>query len=131
MAVRQLTVSHIILMKFDINSERCTIEISFKEDTPFLYSFTLSQDFYGIVERLIADLKRAKASFPGARDDDILAGYNPVYLLNLEDLEERLPKGLAKIFGDVRSFRQMSDATAFMQARASLESERKVLFRSS
>ena len=84
MAVRQLTVSHIILTKFDITSERCTVEISFKEDTPFLYSFTLSSDFSGIVERLLSDLKRAKTSSPGARDDDILAGYNPVYLLRSE-----------------------------------------------
>ncbi len=129
MAVQQLTVSEIVLVKFDIPTKRCTVHIHFKESPAMGYSFTLQEDCKALARQVVRDIKRTKQDLGGFSDDGPLAGYNPVHILNIEELEERLPKGISRILGDVRSFSRMQDAQAYMQARASLQDGQKVLFR--
>ncbi len=128
MGVQTLTISEVVLQKFDVGTRQCTVHIHFVSHSPVSYSFVLSQDFATIVSSLIGAVKRGKQDVVDSFSDDPLAGYNPVHILNRDDFEERFAKGLAQLFGDVRGFSRMNDAHGYINARATLQDSKRVLF---
>jgi len=123
-------INDIKLTSFDPKNKEMTIDINLHERSPLKCKMVLSRDFEALTRKLINYIKDKHKPEPDYEDESILSGFAIVQIANDEEiLFECVSKGLARIEGQLFSFKRTTEAGSYMRQLDSFRTLKETLYR--